>query len=124
MKNKLIVNTAQARKIKENAVCEIAVNMRLKKGYSRKFLAENKFQDETFWVAEPLCSIKSGPEKNCKHFACEPVPEGWQRYTLNRAGNNVRFGEHRHLVKCISMRISEHGAGEMFTVFITLERVG
>lgn len=124
MKNKLIVNTAQARNIKENAVCEIAVNMRLKKGYSRMFLAEKKFQDETFWVAEPLCSIKSGPERYCKYFACEPVPEGWQRYTLNRSGNNVRFGEHRHLVKCTSIRVSDYMAGQMFTVFITLERLG
>lgn len=123
MKNKLIVNTAQARKIKDTAVCEIAVNMRLKKGYSRKFLAEKKFQEETFWVAEPLCSIKSGPERYVGHFACDQIPEGWQRATLNRVGSNVRFGEHRHLVTCKAVRVTDHTAGDMFTVFITLERL-
>jgi len=124
MKNKLIVDRHQARTINGKKSCEIAVNMRTKEGYPNDFLARQKFLNQVFWVAEPLCCIKKGPERYCGHFSCDQVPEGWERYTLDRAGSRVYFGEHRHLVKCTDARISTYSSGQMFTVFIKLERLG
>lgn len=124
MNNKLIVNVHQARMINENLKCEIAVDMRIKDGYPKEFLAAKKFKDQVFWVAEPTCCIKRDIEKHHRHFACDPTPEGWARYTLNRPGSRIHFGEHRHLVKCTDVRVSTYGSGQMFTVFIQLERVG
>ena len=94
MKNKLIVDRNQAKNIRDRESCEIAVNMRIKEGKTINFVRE-KISQSSFWVAEPLCSIKCGPEKFYGHFSCDPIPEGWSRYTLDRPGSRVNFGEHR-----------------------------
>lgn len=123
MKNKLIVDRHQAKKIRDNDTCKISVNMRMKQGFSNQKLAVKKFLNQVLWVAEPLCSIQCGDEKYVKHFSCDPAPEGWHRVTLERAGSRVRFGEHRHLIECTDVRVANYTAGKMFTVFLTIKRI-
>ncbi len=111
MKNKLIVDRNQAKNIRDRESCEIAVNMRIKEGENNQFRARKKFLNQVFWVAEPLCSIKCGPEKFYGHFSCDPIPEGWSRYTLDRPGSRVNFGEHRFLVECTEVKTFKYSAG-------------
>ena len=120
MKNKLIVDRHQAKKIKEGK-CELVFNMRKKDGFTYEYLATKKFLDQVFWVAEPLCCIKRGTEKHAGHYSCDETPNGWTRYTLDRSGSRVHYGEHRHLVKCTDVKHFAHGAGDMFSVLVTLE---
>ena len=119
MKNKLIVTRHQAKLLKSGKA-NIACNMRRKNGKTMEQLATDKFLNQVFWVAEPLCSIKNGDEVYAKHFSCDDVPHGWRRTTLDRAGSRVTYGEHRHLVKCTDVRHLANGAGDMFTVAVTL----
>lgn len=122
MKNKLIVDRHQARKIKTGK-CDLVFDMRRKQGYTMEHLATKKFLDQVFWVAEPLCSIRRGDERHVNHFSCDEVPEGWSRYTLDRAGSRVHYGEHRHMVKCTDVKHFSNGAGDMFSVLVTLELI-
>lgn len=117
---KLIVDRHQAREIKKGK-CELVFNMLKKDDFTYEYLATKKFLNQVFWVAEPLCSIRRGDEKYAKHFSCEPTPDGWERYTLDRMGSRVTFGEHRHLVECTDVRHFALGAGDMFSVLVTLE---
>ncbi|HHP6856215.1 TPA: hypothetical protein ACSE8W_001968 [Acinetobacter baumannii] len=123
MKNKLIVDRNQAKNIRDRESCEIAVNMRIKEGENNQFRARKIFLNQVFWVAEPLCSIKCGPEKFYGHFSCDPIPEGWSRYTLDRPGSRVNFGEHRFLVECTEVKTFKYSAGQLFTVLLTLKKV-
>lgn len=123
MKNKLIVDRNQAKKIRDNDICQICVNMRIRDGVSNHKLALKKFLNQVLWVAEPLCSIKCGTEKYVNHFSCDPVPIDWSRYTLDRAGSRVNYGEHRYLVECTEVRVASYTAGKLFTVYLTLKKI-
>lgn len=122
MKNKLIVDRNQAKKIRDNDTCQICVNMRIQEGVSKHKLAIKKFLNQVLWVAEPLCTIQCGPEKYAKHFSCDPLPTDWYRKTLDRAGSRVQYGEHRHLVECIDVQVAQNSAGQLFSVFLTLKK--
>lgn len=120
---KLIVDRQQARKIRDNKECEIAVNMRSNSLDTNFHLASKKFLGESFWIAEPIQRIaKEGGELSQYHFSCDPVPEGFRTYTVPRPGSRVEQDHSRHIVKCKDVRVSKYGAGRMFTVFLTLER--
>lgn len=123
MKNKLIVDRNQAKEIRNKDICKIAVNMRIREEENNQNRATKKFLNQVFWVAEPLCSIKCGPEKFYGHFSCDPIPEGWSRYTLDRPGSRVNFGEHRFLVECTEVQVFCHSAGKLFSILLTLKKV-
>ena len=123
MKNKLIVDRLQARKIRDNDVCEISVNMRIKVGFSNQELAANKFINKVFWVADPICSIEKRGGDYTDHFSCDEPPIGFNRVTFDTSGSRVRFGQHRHLVKCTDVHAIKYYAGDMFSVRLTLEKV-
>ncbi len=48
MKNKLIVDRNQAKKIRDREICEIAVNMRIKEGENNQFRARKKISQSIF----------------------------------------------------------------------------
>ncbi|ADI90390.1 hypothetical protein AOLE_07495 [Acinetobacter oleivorans DR1] len=123
MKNKLIVDRNQAKEIRNKDICQIVVNMRIRDGANNQNRATKKFLNQVFWVAEPLCSIKCGQEKFYGHFSCDPIPEGWSRYTLDRSGSRVNFGEHRFLVECTEVKEFSYSAGKLFSVLLTLKKV-
>lgn len=123
MKNKLIVDRNQAKKIRDNDTCEISMSMRIKHGISNQDVAVKKFLNQILWVAEPLCTIKRGEERYAHHFSCDAPPSDWERATLDLPGSRVHFGRHRFFVECISVRAWGYSAGKMFTVFLTLKKV-
>lgn len=122
--NKIIVNRSQALKIKDNGKCVISLNMRSKNGFSNKELAERKFLNKEHWIAEPVRTIHQKDGGNWKmHFACDPIPNDWYSRVLPRPGSRVDFGQHRHVVRCTNIETPEYVSGNMFTVFVTLERI-
>lgn len=102
---KLIVNRRQAKTIRDHE--EFTLERKVtKRGVSNLQEAVNRSYPKgaKFWVAEPLCCIRTEfPGANEKHFSADKTPNGWIRYTLDRPGTRVHFGEHRFLIEVVEL---------------------
>lgn len=120
---KLIVDLHGARRI-NTGKCKLSFNMRKKDGVDNQKIAEDKFLNQLFWVAEPVRRIYNHESKYFigeYHFACDPIPEGWYSNVLPQKGSYIDFGMHRHIVKCTSIEVLGFNAGSIFTVLVGLE---
>ncbi len=100
---KLIVDRRQAKTIRDHEEFTLERKV-LKRGVSNLQEAVNRGYPKgaKFWVAEPLCCIRTdSPGSNKEHFSADKTPDGWIRYTLDRPGYRVYFGEHRFLVEVV-----------------------